>query len=206
MGDMNEEAQKRRYQMSKRADAFAQTAKDIFDATTGLWHEHPIADITLEAVAQRAGVSVRTIIRRYGSKEGLFEACIQNYATDMEANRDRARPGDVEAAIHGLLQDYEAHGDAMIRTLAVEAQLDIACQVLKVGRRHHRCWCERMFAPHLPDQESADYEPLLRAFVAATDLYLWKLLRRDLKQTLNETQDTLMKLVKGLIVTHQGQK
>ncbi len=196
---------KRRYQMSKRAESAAQTAADIFEATTEIWHENPIGDITLEAIAERANVSVRTIIRRYGSKEGLFESCIKDHSEKMESHRDKARPGDVEDVIRCLLLDYEAHGDAMIRTLAAEEQLEVAGRILKLGREYHRAWCERMFAPFLPEKESEEYTPLLRAFVASTELYLWKLVRRDLGNDVEAVHDTFMKLINGLISTHPKQ-
>ena len=160
---------------------------------------------TLDVIAERANVSVRTIIRRYGSKEGLFEACIQNNAADMKSDREKAEVGNVESAIQYLLADYEMHGDAVIRTLAMEDQLDIAQRVLKAGRIYHREWCERIFTPFLPNKKDKTYELELMAFVAATELYLWKLLRRDLKHSLSETKSLFMRLVNGLI-NNDGKK
>jgi AcrR family transcriptional regulator len=192
---------KRPYQMSKRAESAAQTEQSIFAVTVALWRERPLADITLEDIAERAGVSTRTIIRRYGSKEGLFETCVRRSDSDMENNRDQAAVGDVEDIIHCLLTDYEIHGDAMVRTLAAEEQLDVAKRVLKSGREQHREWCKRMFAPFLPAPETAAYEQELIAFIAATELYLWKLLRRDLKHSFSDTRRTFMRLVNGLIAS-----
>lgn len=200
---MNNEDSKRPYQMSKRAETAAQTARDIFIATAELWHERSIADITLDAIAERANVSVRTILRRYGSKEGLFEACIQNNTADMKTDREKAEVGNVESAIHYLLVDYEAYGDAIIRTLAMEEKFDIAQRVLQAGRIYHRQWCERMFTPFLPDIKDRHYEQELTAFVAATEFYLWKLLRVDLKGSPSETKATFMRLVNGLITSHE---
>jgi AcrR family transcriptional regulator len=197
--DMNKQTPKRGYQMSKRAETSARTALDIFNTTVALWHERPLAEITLEAIADRANVSVRTIIRRYGSKEGLFEACIQQNVVDMETNRDMAAVGDVEGAIHYLLMDYEAHGEAMIRTLAVEEQLDIARRVLQKGRLYHLDWCERLFAPWLPDRQADTYVEELMAFVAATEIYLWKLLRHDLGYDLLTAEKVFSRMVRGLI-------
>ncbi len=199
--DMKNEDSKRPYKMSKRAETAAQTASDIFVATADLWRERSIADITLDVIAARANVSVRTIIRRYGSKEGLFEACIQNNAADMKSDREKAEVGNVESIIRYLLEDYEMHGDAVIRTLAMEDQLDIARRVLEAGRIYHREWCERMFSPFLPDKKDMSYERELMAFSAATELYLWKLLRRDLKHSLDETQSLFLRLVNGLIAS-----
>lgn len=190
---------KRSYQMSKRAESAAQTEHDIFIATVALWRERPLADITLDEIAERASVSTRTIIRRYGSKEGLFETCIERSATELENNRDLAQVGDVEDIVHCLLTDYEMHGDAMIRTLASEEQLEVAKRMLEMGRLQHRQWCEKMFAPFLPAKTDAHYEQELLAFIAATELYLWKLLRRDLKQSFSDTRRTFMRLVTALI-------
>jgi AcrR family transcriptional regulator len=193
---------KRTYQMSKRAESTAQTEQAIFAAAAELWIERAFADITLEAIAARAGVSVRTVIRRYGSKEGLYEAGIQNDSSNMQAQRDLATPGDIDSALDYLLADYETYGDAIIRTLEVEGQLEAARKVLQAGRAYHRKWCEKVFAPYLPDGPEAHYEQKVTAFVAATDLYLWKLLRRDLKQSLNITRETFYQLIKGL--TNKG--
>lgn len=202
MNDTNDkitEQTKRRYKMSKRAETSAQTALDIYQVTIALWHERPLAEITLETIAERANVSVRTIIRRFGSKEGLFEDCIKNNVADMETNRDKAIVGDIDSAIDCLLEDYEAHGDAMIRTLAVEEQLAIARRVLQAGRLYHRDWCARMFAPYLPDSGDDGYNETLLAFVAATEIYLWKLLRRDLNYDLATTKKAFLRLAKGLV-------
>lgn len=196
---MNDNNSKRPYKMSKRAESAAQTERDIFAATAALWHERSISEITLDLVAERASVSVRTIIRRYGSKEGLFEACIQNNAADTQSDRENAEVGNVNSAIQYLLADYEAYGDALIRMLAMEDQLDIARGVLQAGRTYHRDWCARIFSPFLPDKSGSDYETELTAFVAATELYLWKLLRRDLNYDIEQAQKTFLRLVNGLI-------
>ncbi len=198
---MDDSETKRPYQMSKRAESAAQTELAIFSATAELWRERPFAEITLEAIAERAGVSVRTIIRRYGSKEGLFETGIQNNAANMKTDREKAEVGDIEGAIRYLLADYETYGDAIIQTLALENQIVAATKVLKAGRVYHRQWCKRIFAPFLPCETNSSYEQQLTAFVAATELYLWKLLRRDLSYDLVQTQDTFLRLVNGLIIS-----
>lgn len=194
---------KRPYQMSKRAESAAQTERSIFEATAELWQAHPFVDITLETIAERAGVSVRTVIRRYGSKEGLFEAAIQNNAADIKSDREKAKVGDIEGALHYLLTDYETYGDAAIRTLAVEDHIVAARKMLQAGREYHREWCERIFAPYLPGKKAKSYEQNLTAFVAATELYLWKLMRRDLNQSSEQTYKTFLKLVNGLVSTRK---
>lgn len=201
---MKSEKAARPYNMKTRAKAAARTEQRILDATVALWRQLPIHEITLEAVAGRAGVNVRTVLRKFGSKEGLYEACIEQDAAKMMAKRDQATAGDVPAALRILLEDYETYGDANIRTLAVEEELVVARRILEAGRRYHRQWCSRVFAPWLPEPAATTYEPRLLAFIAATDVYLWKLLRRDLKCSMDETRETMQQLVDGLIAPKPG--
>ncbi len=197
--ETNVTAGKRAYNMSKRAESAARTERAIFEAAAKLWQERPFVEITLDAIAELAGVSVRTVIRRYGSKEGLYEIGIQNQTRDMPAEREKAKVGDIDSAVESLLVDYEAFGDGMLRLLAVEEQLSAAKQVLKAGRLYHREWCERIFAPFLKDQaDTPSYEERLNAFVAASDIYVWKLLRKDLACDLDHCKTVMKRLLKGL--------
>lgn len=188
----------RRYRQTARAEAAAQTARDVMDAAVALWYETALDDITLADVAERAGVSVQTVIRRFGSKDGLIEAVIEAKASGVEARRDEAPVGDVGGALAVLLDHYEADGDATIRTLALEDRYPVARLVTDNGRRHHREWCARVFAPFLPEAGADGHDARLDAFVAATDLYLWKLLRRDLGRSADEVRRTFETLVGAL--------
>ncbi len=197
--DVKEIETTRRYRMKARAEAAEQTHRDILDATIALWRELHPNDITLEAVAERAGVSVRTIMRRFGSKDGLYEACLQEDPAGIGQARDRVPVGDVEAALTVLLDHYERDGDAVVRMLLLEEQMDFARQFAQMGRGYHRAWCARVFAPFLPPPEEATYPTRLDAFVVATDLYLWKLLRRDVGRSPDETRQAMRLLLDGLI-------
>lgn len=186
--------------MTARAEAAAQTARDILEATVALWRERSLDEITLQAIADRADVSVQTVIRRFGSKEGVFEACIESDAGDVRVERGRAPAGDVEEALDTLITHYERDGDAILRTLKLEEKLDAAQAIAARGRKEHRKWCARVFGPFLPPSDSDDYDGRVDAFVAATDLYLWNLLRRDLGRSADETKRALRTLIDGLVL------
>ena len=188
----------RRYEMKVRADAAARTARNILAAAVALWRERSLDEITLQAIAERAGVSVQTVIRRFGSKEGVIAACVERDAAGIRAERDEAAAGDVARALDVLLRHYERDGDAVVRTLALEGRMEAAAVVAASGRAAHRAWCARVFAPYLPPPDAAAYPARLDAFVAATDLYLWKLLRRDLGRSVGETERALRALLDGL--------
>lgn len=185
--------------MAARAEAAARTARGILAATAALWRERPVDEITLGAIAERASVSVRTVIRRFGSREGVIAACIEADAAGIMAERAQAPAGDVEGALDVLLAHYERDGDAVLRTLALEEKVPEAKAIVDAGRAGHREWCARVFAPFLPPSEDAARGLRLDAFMAATDLGVWKLLRRDLGRSAGETRRVMRALVDGLL-------
>ncbi|HYR07475.1 MAG TPA: helix-turn-helix domain-containing protein [Longimicrobium sp.] len=185
--------------MTARAEAAARTGRGILTAAAELWRERPIDQITLADIAERAGVSVRTVIRRFGSREGVIAACIEADASGIVSERDQAAAGDVEGALDVLLAHYERDGDAVLRTLALEEKVAEAKAIADAGRAGHRLWCARVFAPHLPPAKDDAYGTRLDALVAATDLYVWKLLRRDLGRSEDDARQVIRALVDGLL-------
>jgi AcrR family transcriptional regulator len=184
--------------MTSRAESAQRTATAILMAAVDLWRERPLDAITLDAVAERAGTTVQTVIRHFGSKDGVFAACIERDPAGIRAGRDRAPAGNVEAAIDALLEHYERDGVAIMRTIALHDRLDAAAAVAEAGRREHRVWCARVFEPYLSPAASDGREARLDAFVAATDLYLWQLLRIDLGRSLSDTRNVMLTLLAGL--------
>jgi AcrR family transcriptional regulator len=196
---MKETQPRRPYRMQARSEAAARTGRRILAAAVALWRERALDEITLQAIAERAGVSVQTVLRRYGSKEGVVAACIEGDAAGIRTERDEAPVGDVDRALAVLLRHYERDGDAVLRTLALEGRVAAAAAVAEGGRAAHRAWCARVFAPSLPPPDDRAYDARLDAFVAATDLSLWKLLRRDLGRSAAATADALRALLQGLV-------
>lgn len=199
MRDMKYSSPTRGYRMVARAEAAARTADDILTAVAQLWRERPMDEITLAAIAERAGVAVRTVIRRFGSRNGVIAAAIEADASGIVAERDQAAAGDVAGALAVLLTHYERDGDAVARTLGLEETVAEAKAIADAGRAAHRAWCARVFGPYLPPPADDGYGIRLDALVAATDLYVWKLLRRDLGRSEQATLRVMRTLVDGLL-------
>lgn len=192
----------RKYEMTARAKAAEKTAKEILRAVGSLWIEGPVQDITLDKVAEKAGVTVRTILRKYGSREGLFHAAIMEDAAGIKDIKDRAEPGNLQLAVALLMEEYEATGTAIIRTLAIEHELPVASRILRNGRKSHKAWCEWVFTPYLPPRNHRKYSMLVGAFYAATDVGKWKLLRKDLGYSRKETEMIILKTLEGITLIH----
>jgi AcrR family transcriptional regulator len=65
----------RKYDMSRRASAVAQTRQRIIDATRALHTEQGIVATSWDDIAARAGVGVGTVYRHFPSLDDLVPAC-----------------------------------------------------------------------------------------------------------------------------------
>lgn len=186
----------RSYDMTNRARAAEATTGRIVDATEALLASGPLEEVTLQAIADGAEVTVQTVLRHMGSRDGCFDAVAERVGRRIDEHRAASPPGDVDAAISGLMTHYEADGPLVLNLLAQETGQDpMARNAAEAGRTYHRAWVERCFGPLLsePDPEVVD------ALVAATDLYVWKLLRLDLKRTAAATESVLGRMVRSLL-------
>jgi AcrR family transcriptional regulator len=188
----------RPYSMTNRADSTAQTSKTILIALADLWLEYSIHEITLDRIAVKSGITTRTILRKYGSKEGLFEAAMLEDVTGIKSIKEEAQIGNIPQIVSTIMKEYEATGKAAIRTLAAENELPIAGKILQHARQMHTTWCARVFEPFLPLKVDANYPILLGAFYAATDVNKWKLLRLDLGFSVTETESIFITTLQGL--------
>lgn len=156
-------------------------------------------EVTLDEVAAATGVTVQTLLRRYGSKEGLFTAAAELLHHDFLDHRTRVEPGDVDLAVRMIVRGYERNGDSVMRGLHQEERVPAIRAVVENGRRHHHAWVTRIFAPWLEPRAPRERARLHAQLVAILDVYTWKLLRRDLGLSATETEAALRELVQGVL-------
>lgn len=179
----------RTYSMELRGAAAQATHERILATAADLFLERWYDDVTLAAVAERAGVSTQTVINHFGGKEPLAMAAYDVHAEGIVAKRYAPAAGDIGALIEALVEDYETTGDAVVRLLALEEKVPMLQSLLARGRASHREWVETMFgAPEL-----------VAELVVATDVYTWKLLRRDQALSRDETVASILKIVQALL-------
>lgn len=188
---------KRAYRMAFRADAAEETRGRILQSAYELWRDHAYDDVSLERVAERAGVSKQTLIRHFGSKDRLVCATADWQRPREEAARS-VKPGDLQEAVAVVVARYEQMGDANVRVLGLESRVPAIRYLIEQGRQSHRQWVERAFAQFLPSRSGAAYQRRVMAFYAATEVMVWKLLRRDFGMSRKQTEAVLLELVSGL--------
>jgi AcrR family transcriptional regulator len=171
---------KRSYRMVARAEAAAATRERILDAAWARFSQDPYERVRVADVAADAGVSEPTLYSSFGSKDQLFVAAWVRAIGPEGERRNQARVGDVRGAVRVLYDSYEAQGDASLRILAEEDRILAIREMTDAGRAWHRAWVERTFAPLLAGGRGAPRERRLVALVIATDILVWKLLRREM--------------------------
>jgi AcrR family transcriptional regulator len=179
----------RPYSMELRAAAAEATRERILAAAADSFLERWYDDVTLAEVAKRAGVSGQTVINHFGGKEQLAAAAHARLSERIQSRRYTPDPGDVPGLMEALADDYEITGDAVIRLLALEERVPSLQPLLARGREGHRRWLKEMFgAPGLVPE-----------LVVATDVYAWKLLRRDQGLGRDETLAAMLRIVQALL-------
>lgn len=167
----------RAYTQTKRAQATERSRRAILAAAQRLFEDEGDFELPLDRVARRAGVSERTVIRHFGSKEGMLAAAIAAAGEAVIESR-AARPGDVAGAIRNLVDHYEEMGDRVVGWLALADRYPLVRQVTASGKRLHEDWVEMTFGPDL-EALGRNERRLRKAVLASvTDVYVWQLLRR----------------------------
>ena len=185
----------RAYTQTRRADSTERTRHTILHAAQRLFREEKELDPSLEQVAERAGCSVRTVIRHFGSKEGLMEAAIADANSEVAADRD-VEPGDIESAIRKLVEHYERLGDEVIRWLGQADRYPLVRRVVEAGTEMHLAWVDATFAPELERLPAAARRNRRAVLASLTDVLLWSLLRRREGLGRKATEDAILELVR----------
>jgi AcrR family transcriptional regulator len=189
----------RSYRQTARAALAESTGRRIVDAFVKRLSSQWYDEITLDHVAEDAAVTVQTIVRRFGGKAGLLAHAIG--AMKLQAKQRRATPpGNVEQLVGNLVGDYEISGDTLIRLLALEQRHPALHDQLELGRGWHREWICKVFADQLARISPAKRQSTVDALVIATDVYTWKLLRRDMGRSMAATRATMKCLIQSTIV------
>jgi AcrR family transcriptional regulator len=190
--DMNS----RKYDMGRRQQAKDATREAIIKAAIDAFMAERSFALTLPAVAERADVTVKTVLRHFGSRDGLIEAAWSQAYDEVMAERIPP-PGDLEGALKVLIAHYERRGQIVL-TMLNEQNDPRAARMNSAGRLAHREWVDEVFADRLPG-ETGERSRLIDVLVVATDVYAWKLLRLDRGLSVDDVRDRMLLMTGALL-------
>jgi AcrR family transcriptional regulator len=185
---------RRPYDMTARAAHAEATRQRIRLTAMQLYCERPIEDFTLEDVATRAGTTVQTVLRAYGSKDNLILEALDELAAGGASLR-ATPPGEIGPAVGAICDVYDAIGDLVIQRLNDERRRPGLKPALDQGRENHRDWVRTVFAPQLACRTGASRAELFNILAVATDVLVWKILRRDQNLSRPQAEAVIRRLI-----------
>jgi AcrR family transcriptional regulator len=184
----------RHYSQTKRAEATERSRRAILTAAQELFRDEGRFELPLDEVAKRAECSERTVIRHFGSKEGLLLAAMADAEQGVLESRE-VRPGDAAGSIRGLVHHYEEDGDLVLRWLSLADRYPLVRQVTESGKRLHEDWVEEVFAADLEALSKGERRLRKAVLASLTDVNVWALLRRRQGLGRQATEAAILDLV-----------
>jgi len=185
--------------------ARGERSKDaVVDAILDLIREgedHPGA----AEIAERAGVSMRSVFRHFDDLESLRAAAVERHTEQTMPLFELENPGgDVDDRIRALVDQRARLYDEVTPVRLVGERLkgrspNIAAR-LDLGRRALRRQLADLFAPELGDLTPAARRDRLDALEAATSFATWHLLRTDQQLSSRRARAVLQLTTEALLV------
>ena len=185
--------------MGARAEAAAATGERIVAAAHRRFVELDYEDVTLDSVAADADVTVQTVLRRFGSKEGLARAIRDLQTSQIVNQRDTAPVGDVPGAIRILVEHFEQTGDNALHLLRQGHRVPPLAEITAFGRANRAQWVERVFEPWLALHRGVARARLRAQLISTCDVQMWNLLRHLQGLSRRQTEIALIELVEGVL-------
>jgi AcrR family transcriptional regulator len=186
----------RRYSQVGRAQASGRTRTALLDAAEAVFFGGDWDQASLESIAARAGVSKQTLLRHFGSKDGLLEAGAERGLATVADERASAPADDIDGAVDNLLDHYEARGDQGLKLAAMDGEGAIA-EFGRRARQLHYDWIDHAFGTWI--ERAREPERIRAALIAICDVHTWQLLARDLTLDRAEVHSTLTLMIRRLL-------
>ena len=194
------EIEHRPYKQVARAQAQERTRDALLDAAIEEFYGDRWAKTSLEALAARAGVTKQTLLRHFGSKDGLLMQAMVRGASQVLDQRWSVPPGDVEKAVANLLDHYEAWGERAMRIGAWQSSGPaVLSKLSQMARQVHYNWVGYVFGPWLENLEQDARVRRRATLIALCDVQTWWLLSHDLGFARPELLATLTEAIQAVI-------
>lgn len=204
----SDKGEKRKYVQGRRAEeAEARTAR-IIDACLELFLEKPLIEISLAEIADRAGVGLQTVIRRFKTKEGLIVAGMLEVARRIDSARTplAEEPTDPESVVNLLAEQYEQWYPYTIAHQRQEATMEVLSQFNEIARSNHSSWIELAFADRLKPFPARERKRVHARLVASTSFETWYWLNQRQELSNRETREVMVRMVEDALAATPSMK
>jgi AcrR family transcriptional regulator len=190
---------RRPYKKVARELSQQRTREALLDAADEEFDEGRWRRSSLDALAAKAGVTKQTLLRHFGSKDGLLLQALARGAVQVLDQRFSAPVGDVSGAVENLLDHYEAFGRRGLRIGTWQEGPAVLAKLERVARQVHYDWVDYAFAPWLQSLEGDARARRRTALIALCDVHTWWLLSHDLGLARPAVGATLTEAIERLL-------
>lgn len=170
----------REYKQVERAKAQERTREALIAAATDEFFEGNWLKTSLDSLSRRAGVTRQTLLRHFGSKDGLLMQSLIRGASQVRDQRWNTPTTDISGAVENVIDHYEEWGERSVRIGAWQRGPTVLALFANAARQIHYDWVEHAFARWLDkfDEETrAERQAIL---VVLCDVQTWWILSNDL--------------------------
>jgi AcrR family transcriptional regulator len=190
----------RPYKKVAREQSRQRTRDALLDAATDEFFTGNWLKTSLESVAAKAGVTKQTLLRHFGSKDGLALQALMRGAAQIRDQRWKTPTNDIAGAVDNLVEHYEAWGERSLRMGSwQQSGSPVLAMISQAARQVHYEWVEYAFAPWLDELDEDTLARRRAALIAICDLQVWWILSHDLGLARPEVHAILTDLIERLV-------
>jgi AcrR family transcriptional regulator len=194
-----DDAEPRPYRQVARAQSRERTRDALIEAAVDEFFGDRWQESSLESLAAQAGVTKQTLLRHFGSKNGLLLQALIRSASNMFDQRWRVSPGNVAGAVENLLDHYEAWGERSRRIGSWQGGPAMLAQLSKMARQVHYDWIDYVFAPWLKGMPEPARARRRATLIALCDVQTWWILAHDLGLPRAQVAATLVEAIQAVL-------
>lgn len=199
VGDMNRSGAARPYRQTARAERQDRTRDALLDAADTAFFLGQWEQISLTEMAAAASVTKQTLLRHFGSKEGLLEQAAARGLQRVRDQRWSAPTRDLPGAVDNLLDHYEEVGERAMKIPAGNGGGAAMAEIGRGARQLHYDWVEHAFGAWLNQRQGKARARDRAALIALCDVHTWWLLSHDLALPRPEVRATLIRAIGSLL-------
>jgi AcrR family transcriptional regulator len=194
------EPNNREYKQVARAQAQERTREALMDVATDEFFAGNWLKASLDSLSSKAGVTKQTLLRHFGSKDGLLMHSLMHRAAQVRDQRWSTPTNDILGAVDNVLDHYEDWGERSMRIGAWQSGPTILAMFANAARQIHYDWVEHAFAYWLDGLDDDDRARRRAALIVLCDVQTWWILAHDLGLRRSQIRAILGELIERTII------
>jgi AcrR family transcriptional regulator len=189
------DANQRPYKQVARARAQQRTRDALLESATDEFFKGNWLEASLDSLSAKAGVTKQTLLRHFGSKDGLLMQAVARGASQVHDQRWSVPRGDIPGTVDNLLDHYEQWGERSMRIEAWQRGPTMLAMISRAARQFHYDWVEYAFEQWLRSLSGNVRKRRRAALIALCDLQTWWVFSHDLELPRSEARAILIDLI-----------